>query len=81
MIMDYRVLLLEVRKQTGMSQTEFARYFRIPIRTLQDWEYDNRRVPVYLLRLMIYKLENEKIIFGLSKELNDIDKENKNKND
>ena len=73
--MNYRELLLELRKETGLSQIEFAKYFKIPLRTLQDWEYNNRRVPVYLLRLMIYKLENEKLVKGLSKKISDIEKE------
>jgi len=28
----------ELRAQTRMTQKEFAEYFNIPIRTLQDWE-------------------------------------------
>lgn len=33
-----------VRKQSGLSQGDFARAFRIPVRTLQDWE-QARRAP------------------------------------
>lgn len=53
-------VLLEVRKNTGMNRRVFAEYFQIPYRTVQDWELGNRQMPEYLLRLMIYKLENEK---------------------
>ena len=30
--------LLELRKSTGMNRREFAEYFEIPYRTVQDWE-------------------------------------------
>lgn len=33
-----------VRKRLGLSQTEFAARFRIPVGTLRDWE-QNRRQP------------------------------------
>ena len=37
--------LLELRKSTGMNRREFAEYFEIPYRTVQDWELGNRRMP------------------------------------
>ena len=62
--------ILEVAKsQSGMTQTEFAEYFCIPYRTVQDWFAGRRNMPDYVLRLMIYKLEVEKKVQGLSKEL------------
>ena len=36
--MELKELLKEARKQTGMTQKQFAEYFRIPYRTLEDWE-------------------------------------------
>ena len=51
--------LLELRKRTGMNRREFAEYFGIPYRTLQDWELGNRNMPDYLLRLMAYKVAIE----------------------
>lgn len=57
--MDKREELIEARKKTGMNRREFAEYFEIPYRTLQDWELGNREMPEYLLRLMIYKIEME----------------------
>ena len=33
----------------------------IPYMTETDWELGNRRVPQYLLRLMAYKIEIEKL--------------------
>lgn len=54
--------LIELRLSTGMKRSEFAEYFGIPYRTLQDWELGNRAMPDYLLRLMAYKLRMEKLI-------------------
>lgn len=49
----------ELRDQTGMNMKRFAEYFNIPYRTVQDWEYEKRKCPDYLLDLMIYKLQHE----------------------
>lgn len=51
--------ILELRKSVGMTRPEFARYFEIPYRTLQDWELGNRHMPDYLFRLMVYKVKKE----------------------
>lgn len=53
--------LLELRNSTGMNRREFAEYFEIPYRTVQDWELGNRRMPYYLLRLMVYKVDKENL--------------------
>ena len=65
--MDSRDYLIELRNRTGMSRKEFCTYFEIPYRTLQDWELGNRKMPDYLLRLMAYKIEMEKL-FGNNEE-------------
>ena len=44
-----------------MNRKEFCEYFEIPYMTVTDWELGNRRVPQYLLRLMAYKIEIEKL--------------------
>lgn len=49
----------DLRTQTGMSQSQFAKYFNIPPSTLKKWEQGQRQCPVYLLELIEYKLENE----------------------
>lgn len=59
--MELREKLLELRKSTGMNRRQFAEYFGIPYRTVQDWELGNRTMPEYLLRLMVYKLNVEKL--------------------
>lgn len=52
----------ELRELSGMSLKKYADYFGIPYRTVQDWEYGNRKCNDYIIELMKYKLENEKII-------------------
>ncbi|MBQ7926124.1 MAG: transcriptional regulator [Lachnospiraceae bacterium] len=51
--------LISLREMTGMNRREFAEYFGIPYRTMQDWELGNRQMPEYLLRLMMYKVKTE----------------------
>jgi DNA-binding transcriptional regulator YiaG len=52
----------ELFAESGMNQTEFAGYFDIPRRTVQNWVLGLRQCPEYLVELMRYKLEKEKII-------------------
>jgi hypothetical protein len=47
-----------------MERKEFADYFGIPYRTLQDWELENRKCPEYLLNLIEYKLLKENVSFS-----------------
>ena len=51
----------KLRESTGMNRKEFCEYFEIPYMTETDWELGNRRIPQYLLRLMAYKIEIEKL--------------------
>ena len=55
------ILFKELREQSGMNLTQFSKYFEIPYRTVQDWEYGKRKCPEYLLKLMQYKLKNERV--------------------
>lgn len=47
---------------TGFSTEEYAEYFNIPLRTIQDWIYEKRKPADYLFNLMFYKLKEENII-------------------
>lgn len=51
----------ELRESTGMNRREFCEYFQIPYRTVTEWELDNRHAPEYVLRLLEYYIENEKL--------------------
>lgn len=61
--------LIQMRKNAGMSRKEFAEYFGIPYRTVQDWELGNRKMPEYLFRLMEYKLSMESLKKGEGKQI------------
>lgn len=54
--MELQLELIELRNSTGMNRKQFADYFDIPYRTVQDWELGNRKMPEYLFRLMEYKI-------------------------
>lgn len=51
--------LKELRQRSGMTQKQFAEYFGIPKRTIEDWEANARLCRLYLLDLMEYKLKKE----------------------
>ena len=53
-------LFILIRQQTNMNRKEFAEWLGIPYRTMQDWELGNSQVPDYILRLVAYKVKNEK---------------------
>lgn len=46
----------ELREVSGMTQKEFAEYFGIPKRTVEDWEEGKAKCKPYILELMEYKL-------------------------
>lgn len=52
----------DIRQMSGMNMSQFGKYFDIPYRTIQDWEYEKRKCPPYVLELMQYKLIKEGII-------------------
>lgn len=69
--MENRELLKQFRSETGMSQKRFAAYFKIPIRTYEDWERGIRKMPEYLLCLMAYKLWMKGMIECIPEQLAD----------
>ena len=58
---NYAIMVKELRLEMNMNRTEFCEYFGIPYRTVQDWEAGKRKLPDYVLRLMRYKYETEKL--------------------
>ena len=53
------VSVAEIRKTTGMSQSAFAKFCDIPVRTLQDWEQERRVPPPYVPGMMLRRLNHE----------------------
>jgi DNA-binding transcriptional regulator YiaG len=54
------VTFKELREASGMSRGRFAEYFEIPYRTVQNWELGLRECPEYLMKLIQFKLNNER---------------------
>ncbi len=50
-----------IRMASGMSRKDFSDWLGIPYRTMQEWELGRRVMPEYVLRLIAYKVYNEKI--------------------
>ena len=71
--MDTQKQLIRLKESTELSLKDFAAYFDIPYRTMQDWYYGKRKMPDYLLRLMYYKINNEHIHGGELSEKDDAD--------
>lgn len=46
----------ELKEKSGMSLKEFAEYFGIPYRTMQNWVAGNTQCADYIVRMMHYKL-------------------------
>jgi len=49
----------DLRTAANMTQKEFAEYFCISKRNIENWEGGQRECPAYLVELMRYKLEHE----------------------
>lgn len=52
----------ELRERAGMSRREFAEYFHIPYRTVQDWELGCNKCKDYIIRAFYYQLLYQKKI-------------------
>ena len=57
--MDKAARIRELRESTGMNRKEFCEYFKIPYRTMSEWERDGRHAPDYLIRLLDYYIRVE----------------------
>lgn len=50
-----------LRDITNMTQREFAEYFNIPKRTIENWEGNKRNPPEYVVELIEYKIKKERL--------------------
>ena len=66
--MDKQKELERMKDESGLSWRKFAESFGIPYRTMQDWHLGNRPMPEYILRLMLYKEEAEKLLKANKKD-------------
>lgn len=53
----------ELREASSMNMKQFAKFFGIPYRTVQDWDAGIRKCSPYLIDLMAYKLKNVYLIY------------------
>lgn len=60
-MMEVKEKIKELRESTGMNRREFCDYFGIPYRTVTEWELGNRKMPDYVLRMMEYQVQMEKL--------------------
>lgn len=49
----------EIREKLGMERREFADYFKISVRTVQDWEQKRRTPPPHVMFMINRILELE----------------------
>ena len=66
----------DLRHKAGMTQKKFGEYLNIPKRTIENWDSGDRNPPIYLVELIKYKLEKEKMIMNKiveeAKRLNEV---------
>ena len=58
---DCQIKIKKLRESTGMNRKEFCEYLNIPYRTVTEWERGTRNAPEYLVRLMDYYIQMEKM--------------------
>ena len=61
--------LKNIRENMGLNRKQFAEQFEIPLRTVEDWEAGKRKMPQYLLRLIMYKVKIETMAKNVKKDL------------
>ena len=70
--MDTAYAIKKLRENMGMNRREFCDYYCIPYRTVCDWEAGKRQMPEYVLRLMEYKAEIEKLTSTPNHEIGEL---------
>ena len=49
--------LKEIRSELGLTRKPFSEFIGIPLRNLEGWEAGRRKMPEYLLRMMVYYIK------------------------
>jgi len=42
----------QIREQAGIKRVDFAKYYNIPLRTMENWESGTTEAPAYVLDLL-----------------------------
>lgn len=58
----------EIRKALGLSLKKFSERYKIPLRTLENWEGGQNTPPSYVLELLEYKIKNDLILIEMANE-------------
>lgn len=53
---DIPMTIQITRKAMGMTQDQMADFLEIPKRTIEDWERGVRTPPIYVVKLIRYRL-------------------------
>lgn len=57
------MLFSELKQKSGMTLTQLSNYFSVPYRTIQNWSAGVSQCPDYLMKLFVYRMEQEGILF------------------
>ena len=49
--------LRKIREDLGLSRKAFSEYIGMPLRNLEEWQAGRRKMPEYLLRMIIYYIK------------------------
>ena len=63
--------LKEIRASLGLNRKAFSEYIGIPLRNLEEWEAGRRKMPEYLLRMLIYYIKMDQYLeeHGMKEEI------------
>ena len=59
----------QLRAKLNMNRTKFSKEIGIPLRTLEEWESGNRKMPDYQVRMLVYYVMGRYIWFREHDEL------------
>ena len=59
----------QLRAKLKMNRTEFSKEIGIPLRTLEEWESGNRKMPDYQVRMLVYYVMGRYVWFRECDEL------------
>lgn len=54
--------LKEIRASLGLNRKAFSEHIGIPLRNLEEWEAGRRKMPEYLLRMLIYYIKMDQYL-------------------
>ena len=59
----------QLRAKLNLNRTEFSKEIGIPLRTLEEWESGNRKMPDYQVRMLVYYVMGRYVWFREHDEL------------